>query len=226
MVGVLADVLGFGFGLLGEAVPVPVDREQCGLGLLGGVLGAGSYRKGPRIFDDIDVQVVGLGVLGGRNLHDNRPCALQVVGLGILVVVRGEVVVVLVKVSVGELLLGQLFLRLPVGVTAMTRSGTTTLEQTGTGRAVEHPGRQGHVAGAPHRVAFADEHRNQHEQPEHHERNPQQRLRDAWHDDLLLSPRGRRWPARPGQSNQDNYTPVICHSQAPNVTRVALATVH
>ncbi len=131
------------------------------------------------------------------------------------------------------------FLRLPVRVVplpfgrevppAMSRGGTTSLAQARTSATVEYPSRQSHIAGAPNGITFADQHGNQHEQPEHHERYPQQRLRDAWHDDLLSSvpipASPHRWPARPGQSAQGNYTPVIHLSQAPHATRVAPVTV-
>ncbi len=116
--------------------------------------------------------------LSDRDLHDNRARVPQIVSV-VLVFAILVLVAVLVRI-LGEIPLlvklafGRVFRRLPVGVAAMTRGRTAPLVQTGIAPAVEYSRRQGHVAGAPHRVAFADKHRNQDEQPEHHERNPQQ----------------------------------------------------
>lgn len=60
------------------------------------------------------------------------------------------------------------FLRLPVRVVplpfgrevppAMSRGGTTSLEQARTSATVEYPSRQSHIAGAPNGITFADQH--------------------------------------------------------------------
>ncbi len=107
-------------------------------------------------------------MLGGCNLHHDRTWVSQIVGVGVVFAVSFLVaVVVFVPGEVPLLLseLGRVFRRLPVGIAAMTRGRTAPLDQTGFTPAVEYPGRQRHVAGAPHGVTFADEHRNQDEQP-------------------------------------------------------------
>ncbi len=60
------------------------------------------------------------------------------------------------------------------------RSGA--LEEPGAGRGVEDPRRQCHIARTTHSIAPADQHRNQHEEPEHDKRYPEEGLGDARHD--------------------------------------------
>ena len=197
-------LVGNGFGLVGLEQRLGLPR-------------ADSRRQRPRIFDDIDVEVVGLGLLGHRDLHDDRVRGPGIVGVVVLILVLVLLLIgAFVLVNVVEVAL----LRLPVGVAAMSRGGTFTPEQTRTRTAVQYPGRQRDVAGAPHRVAFADQHRNQHKQPQHHQRDPQQRLGNAWHDDLLSSVPDRSM--RPAQlhtcnlpiTSTNGHSCHVSHSQA------------
>ena len=129
--------------------------------------------QGLRVLDDVDVEIVGLvlSCFGGHLHHGplRRPGA--VVGTDVDAGVLEVGIDVLVEVVLG---------RPPVRIAAVPgrRSAPT---QPDRGAAVEHSGRQRDVAGASHRVALADQHRHQHEQPEHDERNPEKRLGDAWH---------------------------------------------
>jgi hypothetical protein len=118
------------------------------------------------ILDDVDIQVVGLPWLCHGDLHDNRAPGRHLVGVEVLFVLLSHQEV---TVGLGEIAHGG---PLPIRIAAMSRGGTASPDQPRVGVAVEHPGRERHIAGAPYRIAFADEHRHQHEQPQHHQRDP------------------------------------------------------
>jgi hypothetical protein len=71
--------------------------------------------------------------------------------------------------------------RLPVRVMTMSGGGTATPQEARAAAGVEHPRGQCHVASAANGVTLADQHRNQHKEPEHDEGDPQEGLGDAWH---------------------------------------------
>ena len=123
-----------------------------------------SERQGAGILHHIHVEVVGFAgsIVGSRCDHDDRPArglVREVVRRTVEIVVRGP----------------------PIRIATMPRRRCTASAEPRSTAAVEHAGRQSDVTGAADRVALADQHRNQHEQPEGDEGDPEERLGDAWH---------------------------------------------
>jgi hypothetical protein len=135
------------------------DRRQHCLSRLGA---AGRKRRSFAVGNfDVIVRDIGVHQLRlcdrdrGRHGHHRWPGRRSVIGVIVIEVVRG----------MGVLLFG----RLPVRVAAMPRGGFGAPAQPNAVRAVEHTRRQRHITGATHRIALTDQHRHQHEQPEHDE---------------------------------------------------------
>ena len=118
-------------------------------------------QRGRSLVDDVDVEVVGFGVFDDGGGHHHRPLRRHVVlVLGVLIV---GVLVELVEVVFG---------RPPVRIAAVAGRRSRAFEPSAAVLAVEDPRRQCHVARASHGIALADQHRDQHEEPEHDKRDP------------------------------------------------------
>ena len=128
-------------GVLLHHVDVEVDR--CGVGLVRRRRGGFGHRGDDRHR---------AGVTADARLLDRLTNRLFVV-LGLVVVV---------VVEIGSV-------AAPQRVVSVTRRRTAAAAQPCPDPAVEHAGGQRDVTGAAHRVALVDEHRDQHEEPKHHE---------------------------------------------------------
>jgi predicted nucleic acid-binding Zn ribbon protein len=144
-----------------------VQRQLVGFGDLFVLRGRFADRnRARRLVGGLDIEVLGFGVCRDRCRQHHRLLRLLFLFFLVLVLV---VVFVLVEVLV-EFVLG----RPPVRIASMPGRRSRTLEQSAAARPVEDPRRQRHIARAPHGVALADQHRNQHEEPEHYERDPEE----------------------------------------------------
>jgi hypothetical protein len=139
----------------GPGVVVQVERQLrvSGVGLGPPSVGCTDRQRTGVLLDDVDVEVVGFGLHGGGGQHDG-PTRRRVV-VRVLVVV--EVVVQVV------------FGRAPVRVAVVACGGTAAAEQPRRASGIQHACRQGDVAGATYGVPLADQHGNEHEEPEHDE---------------------------------------------------------
>ena len=146
----------------GFALVVVLDgKVDLGVGLICGLIVndcATDRQRGRVRVDHVDVEVIRAGLLNRQRGSDGGHDARR----------QGVFVLVCIGIGVARFVV-LVFVGLPVGVTAMPGRRLAALDQPGGRAVVEHAGRQCDVAGAPHRVALAHQHGNQHEQPEHHE---------------------------------------------------------
>jgi hypothetical protein len=117
------------------------------------------------LFGSVEIQrQLGLGHLDGGRREHHRLLRFVVL-FGFTVVFVFVLVEGLVEVVLG---------RPPVRIASVPGCRSPALEQSAAGRAVEDARRQRHVARSPHGISLADQHRDQHEEPEHYKRDPKE----------------------------------------------------